>query len=802
MNDYEIEHLERLRKNLSECTVLLKKDGSFPLEKPCRIAAYGSGVRHTAKGGTGSGEVNSRMFVNVEQGLTDAGFEITSTEWLDTYDRLAERAKKHHLMNLKSDARRNHTLAVVEGMGRTVNEPEYYIPIHAEADAAIYVLRRISGEGSDRSEEDIRLSDTEVRDILSINAMYPKFMLVINAGGYVDLSLVSKVGNILILSQLGVESGHVLADLLLGRSAPSGHLTASWASLDQMNQNTEFGMRDDTRYKEGIYVGYRYYDAMGVKALFPFGYGLSYTDFEISDPSFEQHGEEIHVHCTVKNTGNFKGKETVQLYVSSPLSKVNQPYQQLAAFAKTEELKPQQKQDLKLTFMMRDLSVYDEENESCMLYQGDYLLRLGNSSLNTQLIGAYHIENDTPVQKTLRSFEKCDFEDLIIPDREREIPDTVIMIDTDQIAVRPLHPFDTRIDPQLADLNDSELAMTNIGSFGGGISIIGAAGHQVAGAAGETSSHAVHKGFPVIVMADGPAGLRLSRFYFEDRKGNVHSIGPVFPETISELLPKGVVKTVDHFKKKPGRKDTVLEQHATALPIGTAIAQSFNLKFAEECGDIAGHEMELFNIDLWLAPALNIQRDPRCGRNFEYFSEDPLVSGLFAAAITKGVQSHAGKGTTLKHYAANNQETNRYNNNSMVSERAMREIYLRGFEIAIRTCAPAAVMTSYNLIDGIHASEHQGLLLNILRRQFGYTGIVMTDWVTAGFLFSRHAKYASPDAAKVAAASNDLFMPGSKKELKEILKGLKKGTVSRSDLLINATRIKRVYNELHKGESD
>ena len=232
------------------------------------------------------------------------------------------------------------------------------------------------------------------------------------------------------------------------------------------------------------------------------------------------------------------------------------------------------------------------------------------------------------------------------------------------------------------------------------------------------------------------------------------------------------------------------------MPIGTAIAQSFNPQFAELCGDIAGREMERFNIDIWLAPALNIQRDERCGRNFEYFSEDPLVSGIFAAAITKGVQKHTGKGVCVKHYAANNQETNRYNSNSIISERALREIYLRGFEIAIRESHPASLMTSYNLVNGIHASEHKGLLINILRRQFGYEGIVMTDWVTAGFLLSRNAKYPAPDAAKVAAAGNDLFMPGSKKELSEILRGLKNGTVKPKDLLINASRIKRVHDDM------
>lgn len=800
MNDYEKEHLETLRQYLAECTVLLKKDGSFPLESPCQIAAYGSGVRHTAKGGTGSGEVNSRFFVNVEEGLEEAGFTITTKEWLDEYDRMRKKAKRHHLLSLKKAARANHTLAVVLGMGSTVHEPEYYIPLNGKGDTAIYVLRRLSGEGSDRSETDLHLSETEIRDILSLNYQYEKFMLVVNAGGYVDLSPVSHVKNILILSQLGVESGHVLADLLLGKAVPSGHLTKTWAKRSDTYQDTEFGNPDDTRYKEGIYVGYRYYDSAGIKPLYPFGYGLSYTEFDIVPGEFTQHGEEIRVNCIVRNTGMHAGKETVQLYVTSPVSRYPQPYQSLAAFAKTALLKPGEETEVCLSFLMRDLSVYDEECAKYMLYSGNYLLRLGANSRDTMLIGAFRLGEDVVTQSAVTAFEKPDFTDLVLPQTEREIPDTVILIDTSKIKTRELQQMESYEDEELVKLDDKTLALCNIGAFGGdSLSIIGSAGRQVAGAAGETSTHAAEAGYPLIVMADGPAGLRLSRLYFEDKRGNVHALGPAFPETIEELLPRPVVRGAQRLTKKPRKKDTVYEQHATALPIGTAIAQSFNTEFAEVCGDIVGDEMERFHIDLWLAPALNIQREERCGRNFEYFSEDPLVSGRMAAAIAKGVQKHKGKGVTFKHYAANNQETNRYNNNSAVSERALREIYLRAFEIAVREGNPAAMMTSYNLIDGVHASEHKGLLIDILRRQFGFDGIVMTDWVTAGFLFSKGAKYPAPDAAKVAAASNDLFMPGSRKELRQILKGLKKGTVSRRDLLQNASRIKRKYYEMNGG---
>jgi beta-glucosidase len=213
------------------------------------------------------------------------------------------------------------------------------------------------------------------------------------------------------------------------------------------------------------------------------------------------------------------------------------------------------------------------------------------------------------------------------------------------------------------------------------------------------------------------------------------------------------------------------------------------------CGDIVGDEMERMNVDLWLAPALNIHRDIRCGRNYEYYSEDPLISGRFAAAVTRGVQKHPGRGTTIKHFAANNQETNRYGSNSLVSERAMREIYLRGFEIAVRESQPHALMTSYNLLNGIHTSERADLIRDVLRAEFGYQGIVMTDWIITA-LNSGKKKYPVPNAARIAAAGGDLIMPGRQKDLEDMLEGLKEGTVTRRQLLINATRILRTAKKL------
>ena len=244
---------------------------------------------------------------------------------------------------------------------------------------------------------------------------------------------------------------------------------------------------------------------------------------------------------------------------------------------------------------------------------------------------------------------------------------------------------------------------------------------------------------------------------------------------------------------KPGTE--IKTQYCTAIPIGTAIAQSFNTDLAEKYGDIVGYEMEMFGVHLWLAPALNIHRSIRCGRNFEYYSEDPLVSGLMAAGITNGVQKHTGCGTTIKHYAANNKELNRYCNNSHVSERAMREIYTKGFGICVKKSQPHAVMTSYNLLNGVHTAENRGLIEDILRCEYGYEGIVMTDWVIQ-MAADKKSTYRNSLARFVAAAGGDLFMPGGKSDYEDLKKGIQEGNVSEKQVRINATRVLKMARQL------
>ena len=808
LQQHETEHSQRLRSLLPECAVLLKANGDFPLNSTGKLALYGSGARHTVKGGTGSGEVNSHYFVTIEQGLTAAGFEITTKAWLDAYDNILTDAKKQFIADIKARARQNHTSSIMEGMGAVMPEPEYTLPIEAEGDTAVYVLSRISGEGNDRSYRrgDILLTETEQRDIAELHRKYAKFLLVLNMGGPVDLTPVTQVNNILLLSQLGADTGTALADLITGKSYPSGKLTDTWAAAGDYPQIGDFGSKDDTRYKEGIYVGYRYFDSVGAKPLFPFGFGLSYTEFEISDTAVNADGEHISVTARVKNTGRHTGKEVLQLYASVPQGRLDQPFQALAAFAKTKELKPAEIQQITLRFNMSDLASFDTESSAYILEPGDYILRSGTSSADTAVCGIVRLDAEAEVRQVRHIGGSPDFTDWKPQSREtKPLPDNVPVITVSAESIRAetvQYGKSPELPQKVKELTGKDLAYLNTGAFDpkkGVLSVIGNAGTNVAGAAGETTSRLKSKGIGCLIMADGPAGLRLSKDYIKDKKG-VRSMGGTLPMTVFDFLPKPAAALLRLLTPKPKKRAQLLHQYATAIPIGTAIAQSWNRELAYACGSLVGDEMEHFGVHIWLAPALNIHRDIRCGRNFEYFSEDPLISGIFAAELTKGVQQHRGCAVTVKHFAANNQETNRYANNSIVSERALREIYLRGFAICIRESQPLALMTSYNLLNGEHTSQRRDIIEDYLRSECGFGGVVMTDWLAGNGFLTKAPKYPAPTGAKIAAAGGDLVMPGCSGDYRSIFTALKKGKLSRSQLEKNAARVLRLI-EMLDGES-
>lgn len=807
MYEYEKEHLEYVLRNGAECTVLLKTNGAFPLAGPGTIAAYGAGLRYTIKGGTGSGEVNSKETFTIEQGLERAGFTIATKKWLDEYDKVRAQAKKQFYKDLKVEAKAKKENPIMYSMGKNMREPNHNLRIEKECETAIYVVSRNSGEGSDREvlEGDVKLANSEIRDILAINKLYDKFMLVLNVGGVVDLSPVMEVDNILILSQLGTDCGKILSDILVGKQNPSGKLTTTWAKWEDYSKEGSFGDWNDNRYNEGIYVGYRYFDTFGKKPLFPFGHGLSFTSFahEIVDVSNAK--DFISVSAKVRNTGKFAGKEVIQAYLSSPENKLDQPYQQLCGYAKTKELAAGECCEVKIDFRLSDFASYDCDLESYILENGNYVLRIGTSSVDTTIVAVICLSDTITVKKVKNCLGQPDFVDMKSEKNELvDIPGNAVEIKlsaADFETAQVVHDADYAIDERIKALSDDELLYMGIGNFdpnAKGLSIIGNAAIHVAGAAGETTSQLATKGIKPLIMADGPAGIRVALHYYEEGEGcyDANNNGMI-PASMLEMMgpvARFIAKKIAGGKKIPANVE-IKENSATMIPIGTAIAQSFNVELAEKLGDIVGDEMERMGINLWLAPALNIHRSILCGRNFEYYSEDPLVSGLTAAAITNGVQKHAGCGTTIKHYAANNAETNRYCNNSQVSERAMREIYLKGFGICVRESQPKSVMTSYNLLNGVHTSEHRGLIEDILRREFGFKGIVMTDWVME-VMTSAKSAYRNALASEVAKAGGDLFMPGTKKDYDNVKEALSAGTITRDQLEINASRVIRMIDEM------
>lgn len=833
---FEIDHIAKVREIAPECTLFLKREeGEFPVD-PCKIALYGSGARKTVKGGTDSGDVNVRHFTTIEEGIKNAGFTITSDAWLNAYDNLRVEARKEFIAQVKAEAAQLGVNAVWYGMGKEMPEPEYTFDLNVEGNVAIYVLSRNSGEGSDRQKKqgDIDLTETEIRDIKACQEKYEKFMLVLNVGGMVNLEPVMDVKNILLLGQLGTPTGDVLADILTGKSNPSGKLAMTWAPIDSYPSTNGFGDMDDTIYTEDIYVGYRYFDTAGVSPTFPFGYGLSYTRFEIGRVKMQVNGSVISAHVDVKNIGSTSGKEVVQMYVSSPAGKLQKVYQELAAFAKTELLEAGKTGNVELTFDLKDLSSYDEERAAYILEAGEYIVRVGNNSRDTSVCGVLQMDEEVVVRKCKNI---CKLEDGVNPDflklpmREKQeelntMP--VYKISANSIETEVVSYKETEeeipkgsscnwsdvksgrasVEDYVGNLSVEQLVHLCIGYYeenAGMGSVIGSSAVTVAGAAGETTGHLVELKLPSVVVADGPAGIRVCREY-KIVGGKTKAIGNAL-ESMLEFMEPEELQQMTAMAPEPSEEELAAPVHymyCTAIPIGTALAQTFNVKACEELGNLVGKEMEMFGIGIWLAPAMNIQRSPLCGRDYEYYSEDPVVSGKISAAITKGVQSHPGCGTTIKHYALNNQETNRTASNSIVSERAMREIYLRNFEHSIKECAPLAVMSSYNLVNGVHTNNSREIQNDVLRNEWGYDGLVMTDWYAVGNMLSlastRKNKHENGLASGCIYAGNDLIMPGMKDDYEDIMQAIDnreaKYPLTKAELQTTAKRVLKLILEI------
>jgi len=789
MNQREQNNLRVAYEAACEAMVLLKNDGALPFATK-KVALYGPGASMTIKGGTGSGEVNERHSVSILEGMEDRGFEITTKQWIRDFEQgyadaeIAYKIEKKKRVNLLKP---NSIMEMLfdnfrPPVGRKITHDDVRT---SDTPNCVYVLSRQAGEGGDRKAEkgDMFLTDEEREAIAFCAQNYEKFVLVINCGSAIDMAFVDEIPGInaiLYFCQLGTEGGHAFADLVTGDVSPCGKLSDTWAKqYSDIPFSDEYsylnGNLDNEYYKEGIYVGYRYFDSFGVAPAYPFGFGLGYSEFTVQSSGVAMDGRIVTVKAAVTNAGNtYSGKEVAQLYVSAPGGALHKEYQSLAAFAKTGVLAPGQREVLDLAFDLSSCASYREADASYVLEAGEYVLRLGNSSRNTVCVGAVILEKEIivsshahicPLQNT--------FEEMVSPEKEKSVLadglPRLIADETSFVTVKytydaPEECRDDEVQKFLNTLSVNEMTdiVVGIGMFGGDTRF------TLPGSVGNTTSKFWDRGLANVALCDGPAGLRIQKRSTVEKNGKVKAVDMAL--SVLDSLP-GFAKK---FMAGDPEKSPVLYQYTTAFPVANALAQTWNTELMYRVGCAIYEEMKEYGCTYWLAPAINIHRNPLCGRNFEYFSEDPRLAGTMAAAIIRGVQQEEGYYVTVKHFACNNQEDNRMKVSSNVGERALREIYLRGFEITVREGHAKGIMTSYNLVNGVYAPNSYDLCTRVLRNEWGFDGVVMTDWFST--------KKGNGNNALAMKAGNDLIMPGGGAFKKEILKGIRTGLISEKDL--------------------
>lgn len=790
----EITSLEKENGQVSyeaalEGIVLLENDGVLPIA-PGKVALYGAGAGMTIKGGTGSGEVNERHVISILEGLETAGFTVTTKRWIAGYEEEYRKGEDAYAAEFR---RRMMKLDVVNMMGEPYQYP-FGQPVTIEdindsdTDTCIYVVARQAGESADRKLKncDYSLSNEEKANLAMCAANYEKMIVVINSGSVFDMSFLDEITGIsavVYYAQQGMKGGNAFADLISGKVSPSAKTVDTWPKKYEdipfaMDYSYLNGDVDEEYYREGIYVGYRYFDSYGVEPRYPFGYGLSYTTFSIEKESVGVDGAEVTVSAKVTNTGSmYAGREVVQLYVSCPKTGMEKEYQKLAAFAKTEELKPGESGMVSLTFDMRDLASYREKDAAYVLEKGDYILRFGTSSRDTFAIAALILDDEAVTEQCENIcpavYAVKEMEPPMVPDTTEEQDNDLERITVKAGDIQTVtHNYEVPeiysspvTDAVLDVLTPEELCdvVTGAGTSGGGPRFFDAPG-----SAGYTTGELLDKGLPNVCLTDGPAGLRLQKTSAVLRSGKLKGVEPML--SAMNYVPEVVKKVMlGNPEKHP-----CVYQFATSFPTGTALAQSWNTALVKRVGEAVGKEMERYGVTYWLAPGMNIHRNPLCGRNFEYYSEDPLLTGKIAAAMSRGVQSRRGCYVTVKHYCCNNQEDNRNHTNANVNERALREIYLRGFRIAVQEGHAAALMTSYNKVNGTYANNSYDLLTKVLRNEWGFDGVVMTDWFATGKNVGSHSA--------AIKAGNDLIMPGGKGVVRELKKKLRTGELDETSL--------------------
>ena len=786
-SEREVRNAQLSKEAAEEGMVLLENENqALPLSQGSKAALFGTGSYGTIKGGTGSGDVYNRYTISVYDALTST-YNISNMAWWGEYLKTFEEKKAQAAEEKKDNDYVKYTQGRFGGadsflaIDQALTQSDMDKAKAGGVTTAFYTVSRVSGEGADRTigKGDYELSEVEYNNIKLIAKNFDKCVVLLNVGGVVDTKFFSEiegVDGLVLMSQAGMEGGNALADILTGKTTPSGKLTDTWAkNYSDYPAATTIGDNDGDNkqedYKEGIYVGYRYFDTFNITPAYEFGYGKSYTSFDVEPLTVAADENNVSVTVNVTNTGDtYSGKEVVEVYFSAPDGSIEKPYQELAGFAKTDNLAPGESQKLTVTYKTTEMSSYDEAKAAYVMEDGDYIVRVGDSSRITKVAGVLTLDKDVVTEqlsnqltldKNWKDLSKTgktpySYKDeaaqikaaarIALPSAKIKTENNASKIDEKKVTTyltadaakdykaaenevvetvdavpantKLIDVYDGKVSMEsfVASLDDTQLANLANGISGASTSgdTWGADANSVTGAAGETSQLYFNSlGIPNTVEADGPAGIRVTA-ETTDKDGNA------------------------------------VYNYCTAFPIGTLLAQTWNTDLVNRVGKAIGEEMVEIGVTLWLAPGMNIHRDPLCGRNFEYYSEDPALTGYVGSAITAGVQSNKGVGVTIKHYITNNQETNRSAVNTSVSERTLREIYLKGFEMVVKSAQPMAIMSSYNKVNGTYACENFDLLTSVPRGEWGFDGMVMTDWGAgnrAGVDTMMHA-------------GNDLVMPG------------------------------------------
>ena len=733
MNSYKLD-LEKYaalaRQAAAEgCVLLENEEQALPLREGERVAVFGRMAFHYYKSGLGSGGlVNTRYVVGILDALKEC-----ETVHLD-----------EKLMGIYEDWIQENPYDEGQGWGRVpwcqkeMEVTEEMLDCARDNDVSLIIIGRTAGEDQDNKAEAGSYCLTEIEEdmIRRVCEVSRRTVVVLNVGNVIDMSWVKKYHPqaVLYVWQGGQEGGNGVADILTGKVCACGKLTDTIAERIEDYPSTEnFGDPFKNYYKEDIYVGYRYFETFAKdKVLYPFGYGLSYTDFETKAEILKKTEDELSVAATVTNTGDVKGKEVVQVYVKVPQGKLGNPARKLIGFAKTGELNPGEKEEVVIVVPKYDMASYDDSgvtgHKSCyVLEEGTYEIFVGSDVRSAKAVGTYEEEFRVleQLQEAYAPVEKFRRMKAVL------MPDSTYQAVTEEVPVRTVDPQKRRKEKmpetleytgdkgyKLVDVLDKKVSMDEFVAQIGEEDLIamfrgeGMCSPKVtagtAAAFGGITDSLKELGVPVGCCADGPSGIRMDC----------------------------------------GTK-------AFSLPNGTLLGCTFNTELVGNLYEMTGKELRLNKIDSLLGPGMNIHRNPLNGRNFEYVSEDPLLTGRICAAQVKAM-AKSGIGSTIKHFCGNNQEVGRSTSDSVMSERCLREIYLKGFEIAVKEGGARSVMTTYGSVNGLWTAGSYDLCTTILRNEWGFDGIVMTDWWAKANYEGHQAEV--PVKAPMVAAQNDIYM--------------------------------------------